>query len=570
MITLGLSSGDVGTSWVRFCLTGRQKNGEKKNERQQRSTDLVKACEGCRPALLLFGLYACETHALMAESVRVRYAPSPTGHLHVGGVRTLLFNALYAKKHGGKLILRIENTDQQRSTPEHEKTLLEDVIALGILPDEGPDQGGDFGPYRQSDRMKIYAEHVQRLLDQNLAYPCFCSAESIAAKREAALKLSRTPIYDGTCAKISKEVAASRIKAGEKAGIRFRAPHLDIVLQDEVRGSVEFKAGSVGDFLITRSPQSTEEEVILGIGMPTYNFACVIDDHLMGMTHVIRGEDHLSNTARQLMIYDAFKWNRPKFAHTAMVLGSDRQKLSKRNGDAGAHDYLAQGYLKEALLNFLAFLGWHPGSTLTPKSGHPEVLTPEELAAAFDLDGLQKAPAVFDLEKLRWMNSQYMRLLPADRVAEEARAFFENSAIESVRVGVQSVSPEWFTRMVDLLRMDHALLSELPEASRIFFEDAPVLDATSKDALSGEESKAVLIALESAIDAAQELTPEVFLGIQKQVGLTAQVKGKQLFMPIRIATTGATHGPEVKNVVPLLGKARVLKRIRYTREQFQP
>ncbi len=505
----------------------------------------------------------------MAEIVRVRYAPSPTGHLHVGGVRTLLFNSLFAKKHGGKLILRIENTDQQRSTPEHEQTLLQDVISLGITPDEGPDQGGAFAPYRQSDRMKIYADHVQMLLDQNLAYPCFCSAETISAKREAALKLSRTPLYDGTCAKLSKEESSNRIKSGERAGIRFRAPNIDFVLKDEVRGSVEFKAGSVGDFLITRSPQSSEEEVALGIGMPTYNFACVVDDHLMGMTHIIRGEDHLSNTARQLMIYDAFHWDLPKFAHTAMVLGSDRQKLSKRNGDAGAHDYLAQGYLKEALLNFLAFLGWHPGSTLTPRSGHPEILTPEELAAAFDLDGLQKAPAVFDLEKLRWMNAQYMRLLPAERVAEAARSFFENSEIESVRLGMKLITSEWFVRMVDLLRMDHTLLSELPLASRILFEDSPALDEASKQALLGPESKAVLIALEAAIDAVPELTSEVFLGIQKQVGVSAQVKGKQLFMPIRIATTGASHGPEVKNIVPLLGKSRVLKRIRHTREQFQ-
>jgi nondiscriminating glutamyl-tRNA synthetase len=503
---------------------------------------------------------------LMAQNVRVRYAPSPTGHLHVGGVRTLLFNALYARKHGGKFILRIENTDQQRSTPEHEATLLSDVVSLGFKPDEGPREGGAFGPYRQSDRMSIYAAHVKDLLARDLAYSCFCSAETIAAKREAAMKLSKTPIYDGTCARLTRADAEARLKAGEKAGVRFRAPLVDVVLSDEVRGTVEFRAGSIGDFLIARSPYSNEEELEFGIGMPTYNFACVVDDHLMGMTHIIRGEDHLSNTARQLMIYDAFQWIRPVFAHTAMVLGSDRQKLSKRNGDSGANEYLEQGYLKEALLNFLAFLGWHPGSTLNPVSGHPEILTPEELASAFSLSGLQKAPAVFDLEKLRWMNSQYMRLLPADQVASEARRFFDRCEIPSVKAGLTTMTPEWFVKMVDILRMDHVLLCDLPEASQIFFDDAPVLSGASVDVLRTQESKAVLSALEAELNGISDITPEGFLDIQKRVSASAKVKGKQLFMPIRIATTGAMHGPEVKNVAPLLGKGRILQRIRHARE----
>jgi nondiscriminating glutamyl-tRNA synthetase len=491
----------------------------------------------------------------------------------VGGVRTLLFNYLFARKHGGTLVLRIEDTDQARSTPEHERMLLGDVVALGIEADESPGKGGPHAPYRQSERLPIYGRYVQQLLDSDRAYPCFCPAELIAEKREAALKLGRTPVYDGTCARLPKEEVARRTQAGEKAGIRFRAPNRSYLLEDAVRGQVEFKAGTVGDFLITRSPQPHEKEIGTGIGMPVYNFCCVIDDALMGMTHVIRGEDHLSNTARQLMLYEAFGFALPVFAHTAMVLGSDRQKLSKRNGDSAARDYLEQGYLKEALLNFLTFLGWNPKleqkEALKPRSGHAEILFMDELVAAFDLSGLQKAPAVFDLDKLKWMNAQYMKLLPAETMAARARPFFEKCGIAEVEAGVRSVSQEWFIKMVDLLRVDHGLLSELPAASRVFFNDEPALSGEARKAVVEGGSLPVVQALRSAIEgAAEPITPEAFESIQKKIGADLQVKGKSLFIPIRVALTGEVHGPEMRKAVPLLGKTRALKRIQSVEKQL--
>ena len=499
---------------------------------------------------------------------RTRYAPSPTGHLHVGGVRTLLFNYLYAKKHNGTLVLRIEDTDQARSTPENERVLTEDIDILGLPAQESPRLGGPYAPYRQSERLTIYGEYVKQLLEQDRAYHCFCPAEMIAQKREAALKMGKTPIYDGTCAHLPKDEVVARIKNGERAGVRFRAPNKTFLLTDAVRGEVEFKAGSVGDFLITRSPQPNEKEIGFGIGMPVYNFSCVIDDSLMKMTHIIRGEDHLSNTARQLMLYDAFGFKLPVFAHTAMVLGSDRQKLSKRNGDTSAAEYLNQGILKEALLNFLAFLGWHPKTELKPRSGHPEILMPDELVQAFDLAGLQKAPAVFDLEKLRWMNAQYMRLLPAEVIAERARPFFEACEDHRVRDGVKAATQEWYTLMVDILRMDHGNLADLPKVAHVFFEDEPRLAEDAKAALNESTAGAVLDALTKGLQSMPDvITTEAFEALQKQVGVTANVKGKALFVPIRIALTGEFHGPEVKRVVPLIGKNRALKRIEVVRNQ---
>ena len=510
------------------------------------------------------------------SKVRVRYAPSPTGYLHVGGVRTLLFNYLYAKKHGGTLILRIEDTDQIRSTRENERMLTEDIHTLGLLPDESPDLGGPHSPYRQSERLVIYGEYVQKLLDQNLAYPCFCPAEMIASKREAAIKMGKTPIYDGTCAHLTEDDAKRRLKAGERAGVRFRATQTTLFLKDVVRGDVEFKAGSVGDFLVCRSPQAHEKEIGSGIGMPVYNFCCVIDDHLMGMTHIIRGEDHLANTARQLMIYDALGFPLPVFAHTAMVLGADRQKLSKRNGDTSARDYLNQGYLKETLLNFLTFLGWNPKAELRelikPRSGHPEILMMDELIEHFDLAGLQKAPAVFDLEKLKWMNAQYMRLLPAQVIADRAHSIFEAAAEKDslIQNGLKSVTNAWFVEMIDLLRQDHGLLSDLPNASRVFFNDQPTIASDAFSIAREMSSLQVFESLKMGLKNLNEpLTFQSFELLQKKISADLKVKGKALFIPIRIGITGELHGPEMKKAIPLLGVEKSVKRIENIQKQVR-
>lgn len=504
----------------------------------------------------------------MADStVRVRFAPSPTGYLHVGGARSMLFNYLFARKYGGKLVLRIEDTDQERSTPEYERMVIEDIDSLGMQPDESPKVGGPFPPYRQSERLSIYAKYARQLLDRDMAYYCFCPDEVLGQKRELAMKLGRPPVYDGTCAKIPLAEAKARLAKGEKAGIRFRAIQKEYILKDHVKGDVRFPPEVVGDFFIMRSPRSNEKEIGEGLGMPVYNFCCVIDDHEMGMTHIIRGEDHLSNNARQLQIYDAFGWKPPEMAHIAMVLGSDRQKLSKRNGDSSVHEYLANGYLPEALLNFLALLGWNPGMEVKPVSGHPEIFTMEEMISYFSMEGLQKAPAVFDVTKLRWMNGQYIRSLPLAEIAKRAKPFFEKAGWGEA---ILKKGQAWYEGVVDTIRGECAVLSELPDAAKLFIDAKPAVEDAAKAVLVDPANQAVVTALEAEVAALPEtISAELVDALQKSVGTKAGAKGKGLFMPIRAATTGRTHGPELKKVIPLLGKQALLERMKAIQAQVR-
>lgn len=499
------------------------------------------------------------------SDVRVRFAPSPTGDLHVGGLRTLLFNWLYAKKTSGKLILRVEDTDQVRSFRHFEDAILKAVDELGLVADEGPIQGGPHAPYRQSERMQQFANHVEILRKQGQVYPCFCTDDIITKKREAALKLGKTPHYDGTCARIPLIEAEQRLKNGEKAGKRFRAFQKNMILHDLVKGDVEFKQGMVGDFFITRAPSEGEKEMGIGIGMPVYNFSCVLDDHLMEMTHIIRGEDHLSNSARQLMIYEAFGWKPPLFAHIPMVLGADRQKLSKRTGDTSVIDYLNKGYLEDALLNFLVLLGWWPPNEYKPKSGHPEILSREELVQIFNIEGIQKSPAVFDVQKLNWMNSHYIRHIELDTLLKKSMPFFEASGWKP---RMAEKGDQWMYGVLESIRGNIQLLSELPAAAEMFFSKEIIIEPDAKDLLKLSDSGKVVAALfDSASLLGEQILAEDVDQLQKDVALKTGIKGKSLFMPIRAAVTGRTHGPEMKKVLPLLGKEIVLARIESTRRQ---
>lgn len=498
------------------------------------------------------------------KPVRVRFAPSPTGYLHVGGARSMLFNYLYAKKHGGKLILRIEDTDQDRSKPEYEKMVIADIDSLGMKPDESPDLGGPFPPYRQSERLSIYGKYAKDLLERDMAYYCFCPDEILTQKRELAMKLGRPPVYDGTCSKIPLTESKARWAKGEKAGIRFRAFSKEYILKDQVKGDVRFPPDVVGDFFITRTPRANEKEIADGIGMPVYNFCCVIDDHEMAMTHIIRGDDHLSNTARQLQIYDAFKWELPVFAHIAMVLGSDRQKLSKRNGDSSVMEYLANGYLPEALLNFLALLGWNPGSEVKPSSGHPEIFTMEEMISYFGMDGLHKAPAVFDVQKLLWMNGQYIRNMPLAEIASRALPFFEKAGWSEL---IKAKGDAWFIGVVETIRGECGTLTDLPNAAALFMT-APTVEEAAKAMLVDPVNQPVCMALYAEVEALPEvISAELVDLMQKAVGAKTGAKGKGLFMTIRAAVTGRTHGPELKKVIPLLGKRALLERIAAVQSQ---
>ncbi|MEW6056736.1 MAG: glutamate--tRNA ligase [Bdellovibrionota bacterium] len=479
----------------------------------------------------------------MSSEVRVRFAPSPTGYLHVGGARTVLFNWLFAKHTKGKFILRIEDTDQQRSTREHEQMQIEDIKWLGMDYDEGPDVGGPYGPYRQSERLDIYAKHAKELLDTDRAYHCFCSDELLTQKREAAMKLGTVPQYDGTCRRISKEEAHKRLATGEKATVRFKAPIREYKLNDAVRGEVVFQPNMVGDFIVLR-----------GDGMPVYNFCCVIDDHLMKISHVLRAEEHLSNTVRQMMLYESFGWTMPVMAHCSLILGSDRSKLSKRHGATSVHQYAEEGFLRESLLNFLILLGWSP-------SNQKEIMTIDEMVEQFTLEGLNKSPSVFDPVKLKWMNGEYIRAYPLDKITALALPYCEQAGLP-----VKARDRKWLEQAFDTIRGHLQTLNDAPKFMRLYFDETFELEADAQALRSDANFKTVAMALKQAVEKhrsgqGEDISPDDFAKIQDEVKTTTGAKGKGLFMPIRVALTGQTHGPELKLVVPLLGAKAALARI---------
>src|SRR5688572_30214214 len=330
----------------------------------------------------------------MAPPVRVRFAPSPTGYLHVGGARTALFNYLFARRHGGVFVLRIEDTDRERSTEESERAIYESLRWLGLHWDEGPDAGGAHGPYRQSERLSSYAEWADRLHEQGLAYRCFCDPEDLKRRREAALAKGEPPKYDRTCLRLPREETDARAAKGEPFALRFRMPEGETKWTDGVRGEVTFQNAVLDDLVILRADRH-----------PTYNFAAVVDDHSMEITDVLRGDDHISNTPRQLRIYAALGWEPPRFAHIPMILGPDGTRLSKRHGATSVTAFRDEGFLPEAMVNFLALLGW-------AFDGEREIFTLEELTQVFSLDRISKNPAIFNHEKLEWMNGEYFRALP--------------------------------------------------------------------------------------------------------------------------------------------------------------
>lgn len=482
----------------------------------------------------------------ISNEVRVRFAPSPTGYLHVGGARTVLFNWLYAKHTKGKFILRIEDTDQARSTPEAERMQIEDIKWLGFDYDEGPDVGGPYAPYRQSERLDIYAKYSKELMDTNRAYYCFCSDELLTQKREAAMKLGMVPQYDGTCRNISKEEALKRKQSGEKATVRFKAPVREYRLNDAVRGEVVFPENMVGDFVLLRAD-----------GMPVYNFCCVVDDHLMKITHVLRAEEHLSNTVRQMMLYETFGWPMPIMVHCSLILGSDRQKLSKRHGATSVHQYAEEGFLPNALKNFLLLLGWS-----SPEG--KEILTQDEMVAQFTLDRLNKAPSVFDPVKLRWMNGEYIRAANLKEMICRAYPYLEQAGLP-----VKSVSDEWLEKAFDTIRGHLETLADAPKYMRFYFDETFEVESDAT-AVKGETTfPLVASALKQGLQehlqtAGDAMSADDFTKLQDKVKSVSGAKGKGLFMPMRVCLTGQTHGPELKLVVPLLGAKRALKRV----EQF--
>lgn len=475
-------------------------------------------------------------------TVRCRFAPSPTGYLHIGGARTALFNYLFAKKNNGTFIVRIEDTDLERSSLESEKVILNDLRWLGITWDEGAEVGGEYGPYRSTERVEIYKRYVDELLEKGLAYYCYCSEEELEEERQNLLKNGLMPRYMGKCRNLTKEQIAKYEQEGRKPTIRFRVPENETLLvEDLVRGDVEFNTNDIGDFVIVKSD-----------GIPTYNFAVVVDDHLMKITHVIRGEEHLSNTPRQLLIYKAFGWEIPKFAHVSLILGKDRTKMSKRHGSTHVEQYREKGYLKDGLINFLALLGWSP-------QDETEIFDMDYLINNFTLERVSKNPAIFDLDKLNYINSQHIKRKSIDEIYEMSLKFFiranyvSENEIESKK--------EMLKRIISVIYDGLDYLEQIIEKAEVFFNNDIKLEKEAEEVVKWENAKLVVEAFENKMKNVDTLDIDIVKNIFKQIQKETGIKGKNLFMPIRVALTGKVHGPELVEIVQIVGKENILKRL---------
>ena len=479
--------------------------------------------------------------------MRLRFAPSPTGQLHVGNARTALFNWLLARGHDGTYVLRIEDTDTERSTKASEESILHDLRWLGLEWDEGPDAGGGHGPYRQSERLHLYTSYANELLGGGHAYYCFCSAQKLDADRKSDLAAAKPPRYHGTCRNLSPEEVRTRMEAGEKPVIRFKvADQSDITFQDLVRGDLTFNSDVIGDWVLVRSD-----------GRPAYNFAVVIDDALMEITHVIRGEDHISNTPKQILLYRALGFTPPKFAHLALVLGPDHTPLSKRHGATSVSEFRERGYLPEALTNYLALIGWSPRASGGGTGDDAELLPMEELARRFAIEDVGHSAGVFDPEKLAWMNRHYMKMAaPARMAAESARFFiargFLRRRTDDALGYVESLLP-MAVGSVDRLE-------EIPDRLAFLFRfDAAASLARSEVAEVVHETGAreVIAALPDAINGPM-LDRDAFRAMASRVKERTGQKGRALFHPIRVALTGEAGGPELDLSVPAIDRGAAL------------
>lgn len=480
----------------------------------------------------------------MSSDIRVRYAPSPTGHLHIGNARTALFNYLFARNKGGKFIIRIEDTDKKRNIEGGEQSQLKYLKWLGMDWDESVDAGGEYGPYRQSERNHIYEKYNQELLDKGLAYKCYCTEEELESEREEQAARNETPQYSGRCRNLTQEQREQFEKEGRQPSLRFKVPAGKILsFDDMVKGQVSFESDGMGDFVIVKKD-----------GTPTYNYAVVIDDHLMKISHVLRGDDHISNTPKQLVIYEALGWEPPVFGHMTLIVNESRKKLSKR--DESIIQFIEQyeelGYLPEALFNFIALLGWSP-------AGEDEIFSKEEFIEIFDPARLSKSPALFDQQKLAWMNNQYMKKADLDRVVELALPHLVKAGKVS-----ENRTPEqdgWVRSLISLYHDKMSYGAEIVEMSDVFFRDEIQYDDEAKEVLSGEQVPEVLAAFAAEIDQLEAFKADGIKAAVKAAQKATGQKGQKLFMPIRAAATGQTHGPDLMLAMELIGKEKVKERV---------
>ncbi|MDO6851325.1 glutamate--tRNA ligase [Priestia megaterium] len=480
----------------------------------------------------------------MSSEVRVRYAPSPTGHLHIGNARTALFNYLFARNQNGKFIIRIEDTDQKRNIEGGEESQLRYLKWLGIEWDESIDIGGEYGPYRQSERTEIYQKYTEELLEKGLAYHCYCTSEELEKEREEQQANSQMPRYSGKCRNLTAEQRAELEAEGREPSIRFRVPsNTEIKWNDIVKDEVSFESEGIGDFVIVKKD-----------GTPTYNYAVAIDDHLMKMTHVLRGDDHISNTPKQILVYEALGWTPPVFGHMTLIVNENRRKLSKRDESIiqFIEQYKELGYLPEALFNFITMLGWSP-------VGEEEIFSKEQFIEIFDPARLSKSPALFDTSKLRWMNNQYMKQLDLDEVvALSVPHLVKAGKVEETR---DAETEQWVRDLVALYQEQMSFGAEIVELTEMFFKKEIEYSEEAKAVLAEEQVPEVLKAFAEEISSLEEFSADEIKAATKAVQKATGQKGKKLFMPIRVATTGETHGPELPKAISLLGKETVLARL---------
>ena len=484
-------------------------------------------------------------------SVRLRFAPSPTGYLHLGSLRTALYDYLYAKGHDGKYILRIEDTDQTRYVEGAIENLIDSLTWAGVIHDEGVFvenrkivQKGDFGPYIQSERLDIYKKYIQILLDKGYAYYCFCTKERLDEVREKQREEGKTPMYDKHCQSLSKEEVEKRLANGEEHVIRLKVPeNVDISWTDPVKGTITINSSEVDDQVLIKSD-----------GFPTYHLAVVVDDHLMEITHAVRGEEWLTSTPKQKLLYDYFGFEMPQFIHLPTVLNKDRKKLSKRQGDVATSDFKDKGYLPEALNNYLALVGWSP-------KDNKELLSMDELIRDFDFDRVSKTGGIFDLDKLNFINNHYIKQADARRIAEIAVPSIVKAGLMTEQEAKDNF--DWIVLVTDALKERLNYVSEIVDHMNIFFGDVVTFETPEAEEIVRAEHvkglvEAFITELESIDEIDEAFTSNIFNVLKEKTG----AKGKNLFMPVRCAVTGQQHGPDMGKILIALGKEKTLNRLK--------
>lgn len=490
-------------------------------------------------------------------TVRVRFAPSPTGYVHIGGLRTALYNYLFAKQKGGKYLLRIEDTDRTRYVEGAVEGMINAMDWAGIPHDEGPvlEDGqivekGEYGPYTQSKRLDIYNEHVEKLIGNGNAYYCFCSKERLEKVREEQKARGLTAKYDGHCREIPLEEAKKRAENGEAHVVRLKLPlDRDVTFTDIVRGKVTMNTNDLDDQVLVKAD-----------GYPTYHLAVIVDDYHMGITHIIRGEEWLPSTPKHVMLYEAFGWEAPKYVHLPNILNKNKKKLSKRQGDVAVEDFREKGYLPEALVNYIALVGWNP-------EDNEEIMSMDEMIDKFSLERVSKSGGVFDVDKLNWVNSHYIKNADLDRLTKLSIPYLIDSGLVTEKDGEERF--EWIKKIVKTSQERILYMAQISEyAKRFFGEEVELEDNDVKEIINMEQVPSLLNIFKEKVKSAEEIDEvfgkKVFKEIQKEAG----IKGKNLYMPIRAALTGQLHGPDIDLIIAILGRENIINRIEYVEKNY--